>query len=151
MEREESTRKQYNEFCNVIETYFESKEVTRDEIKSLRALTLTAETWGFGENILLGVGRSNTYTCLFKTQDSKWVIWDMSKMEELSDVELFDEVKSACNKIIDMANLKHSDVAHHDFERLCKSYVSEESLVEYAFDNRFKYEADQMRLKKHFN
>ena len=165
MQKEIVNERDYN-VSSLIQKYFESIELDRDEEKDDRTYngvgvgpidskkswfrnTIT-EAFEFGDNVMLGITASGYYTSLFKTTDSKWVIW-----EQDNSPELFDSSKDACYAVINKfgsASISSSiEPVVNYFNYLYGINIYEEDLYLFARNMCYKYEMDKSRVLRKIN
>lgn len=149
MQKEIVNERDYN-VSSLIQKYFESRELDREEVRDLKSLKETAEVFEFGDNVMLGITTSGYYTSLFKTTDSKWVIW-----EQDNSPELFDSSKDACYAVINKfgsASISSSiEPVVNYFNYLYGINIYEEDLYLFARNMGYKYEMDKSRVLRKIN
>ncbi len=78
----------------------ESRDLTIEEVKNIKALSDTAITYSFGQEIILGMGRSSCYSALFKIEDGSWILWDTDERRGFYHPEQFGNSNDACIGVI---------------------------------------------------
>ncbi len=125
----------------------ESRNLTKDEIKSIKVLCDTAIKFNFGNDVFLGPGRCSTKNCIFKTADSLWIVWEAGEWNKFIEPKSFDNSLDACIAIIK----KHSEKTNAELNFLNHFFnhaILNNSLNEFAKKTNYTYTNSKIRIRK---
>lgn len=122
-----------------IEKHGESRKLVKSEAKIFKSFCETAVMFKL-DRIILGSGRSCCKTCIFKTNNSSWVIWETDERRGFYNALCFDNIYDACQGIFrnylegeNVANaIKHFNM-HIDEETPEASLIDFASKIDYTY------------------
>ena len=128
----------------------QSRNLSYEELKNIKALCDTAMEFGFGDKIILGTGIVFCRTCIFKTDESAWVVWETDERAGfINPIRVFDNSFAACWEAIETVCIDSCDEKLDYFWSLSKKDIPESSLIDFALKAWYEYTPNKKRkLKK---
>ena len=83
-----------------LEKHSQSKDLTLEEVKAIDALCNTTIKFGFGDEVVLGIGESSGLDCIFKLTEDLWIVWTADDRRGFCQAEQFDNVTNACIAVL---------------------------------------------------
>ena len=128
----------------------QSRNLTYEELKNVKALCDTAREFDFGDKIILGTGIVFCRTCIFKTDESAWVVWETDDRQGfINPIRVFDNAYTACLETIETVCIDACEDKLDYFWSLSKKDVPESDLIEFALKAGYEYTPNKKKqLKK---
>lgn len=139
----ESDRCEINKF---FEKYSESKELTKEELKSLYLLDIILKDADTFYNVQLGTGQNIVKNCIFKIDDDSWVVWKQTRSSYVYCPINFDNVDDACKEILDMSFVD-DNIIDNFAEEAKYLLITDKQLDAFAKEHGFSFPKAKTRSK----
>ena len=137
--------KEYNhDFDIFLQRHHESRILTKKEIKTLKALCAIFIKMELGEKLVLGIEKSFCSTCIFKTNDNKWIVWETDEIRGFVSAKQFDNVYDACIECIKMNVDINIDTTINEFNVELNRQITDIELFDFA--NKMNYVDDNEEM-----
>ncbi len=130
-----------------IEIHPESRIITKEEIKSLKALCKVLTRLGLGEELILGVGRSSCSNCIFKTNDNEWIVWSTDERRGFDSAKKLDNINDACIECIKMSGASNVDNVIKKFNLELNREITDLELLEFASNMNYAPNSDEFLFR----
>jgi len=143
---------EYFKECNYdvdtfIQRHPESRNITKEEIKSLKVLCEIFKKIGLGEELILGIGRSSCSNCIFKTNDNKWIVWETDERRGFSEAKKLDNINDACIECIKMSIDFNTNSIIKEFNLGLNREITDLELLEFANNMNYTSNIDESLLR----
>ncbi len=120
-----------------------NKEVrclNEEEVINMNALCETAIKYGFGKNIILGPGLTNGIACIFKINESDYIVWRTNERRSFSEPKRFNNINESCINLISRVNYnKNIEEYICYFNSLCNKKIDDNYLEIIANSMMYAY------------
>lgn len=128
------------------EKYSESRELTREELKSLYLLDTILKDADIFYNVKFGTGQDIVKNCIFKIDDDSWVVWRQTRSSYVYCPINFDNVDEACKEILDMSFVD-DNIIDNFAEESKYLLLTEKQLDDFAKEHEFSFPKAKTRSK----
>ncbi len=130
-----------------LEKYPETRCLSKQEIIAIHSYCETGKKYDFANDTILGSGRSSGYSCIFKIEDGRWIVWKTDEKRGFYSAKAFATTIEACYYLLSLQKNVNENQCKDYFNNLLDNGMLTEEMIE--FSQNFNYSISNSKFKKY--